>query len=115
MVAGLQERDFWQMDPGEITRYLKAYAERRKLDLQTQATMLYTLSNLIGMSVGRLFSKSQTFPTLEQSFPSLFDYDPERERMERSVANFRAFADRFNAKRSVKDGNTGNNQRPADS
>lgn len=109
-MEGMSEAVFWELTPGAVTRFLKAKNARRKRDLQTEAAMLHTHANLIGASVGRLFSKGSKFPTVEESFPGIFDYDEETARTQRSINAFMRFAEHHNA-RSELNGNTGDNQR----
>lgn len=113
-MEGMKEADFWELTPGAVTRFLKASNERRKRDLKTEAVMLHRLADLIAPSVARLFGKNARFPEVRECFPTLFDYDEEEERAERSINNFKAFAALHNAKIGALNGNTRDSQRQAD-
>ena len=67
------------------------------------ASNTYSLANLIGISVGRLFSKDAEFPNLEEVYPQLFkDQTKIKEvpkldvKTQRSIAYIKAFAQNFN-------------------
>lgn len=114
-MEGMTEAYFWELTPGAVTRFLEASNERRKRDLQTEAAMLHRLADLVGISVARLFGKNVKLPNVRESFPGIFDYDPEEERMQRSISNFKAFATAYNAKIGAPNGSSGDSQRQADS
>ncbi len=107
--CGLLEKDFWEMTVAEIERYVEGWTWRQKI----QAQFDYNLSNLIGISVGRIIANDSSFPTLEEAYPGLFgdeqeaDYPTEEERItEQSINNFLAFAQQHNArKKGLDNGN----------
>ena len=97
---GLSEFDFWEMTKAEVERYLEGAIWR----LKTRAQFDYSLADLFGASVARLFDSNAEFPTLYKAYPNLFDEEekPEAEQEEiattNSINNFLAFAMEHNAK-----------------
>lgn len=87
----------------EIERHIKAWNERRAMDLRNRATMDHALSHLIGASVGRLFDRKNEMPSLYEAYPGLFGEKSEQDKIDRSVANFKAFAADWNARYKGKD------------
>ena len=90
------------MTLAEIERYCDGAVWR----LKQQAQFDYSLADLIGASVGRLFDSNITYPTLYQVYPHLFEEKietPEEEQESEiattnSINNFLAFAMAHNAK-----------------
>lgn len=90
------------MTLAEIERYCEGATWR----LKQQAQFDYSLADLIGASIGRLFSKDAEYPTIYQVYPHLFEEEqvPEEETVQSDVAttnsinNFLAFAMKHNAK-----------------
>ena len=71
--------------------------------MKEKAQWDYSLANLIGVSVGRLFDKSATFPPIYEVYPTLFKEEAERIQEEEdndtsSINNFMAFAMAHNKK-----------------
>lgn len=96
---GLSEFDFWDMTKAEIERYLEAALWRMKLKAQFD----YSLADLFGASVARLFGNEDNFPSIHQVYPHLFEEEIiEEEKQEQiatnSINNFMAFAMTHNAK-----------------
>jgi len=97
---GLLEQDFWEMTKAEVERYLDGALWR----LKTKAQFDYSLADLIGASVARLFSNENKFPSIEQVYPALFEEEtePEEEQDEtvitNSINNFLQFAMEHNAR-----------------
>lgn len=68
--------------------------------------MDYQLANLIGISVGRLFSKQTTYPEFEEVYGFLFteedkkklQKEKEEQEKQKQIANFRALIEQHNAK-----------------
>lgn len=96
---GLTEVDFWSMTLAEIDRAIKAkqQQERRKAEFD------YILADLIGASVARIFNKSNSYPTIAQAYPSLFDRVAEEEEIQKkkdmlSAIRFKQFALSHNKK-----------------
>ena len=104
LIAGISERDFWEMDPGEAVRACDAYGERRK-DI---AYFSYTNAMAISGFIASMFS-SHSAPTINEIYPELFPDEIQEEaeheiRMSKSEANFIKFANAFN-KRYEANGN----------
>ena len=100
LIAGISERDFWEMNPGECVRALNAFSMRRK-DI---AYFSYTTAMTVSTFIGTVFS-SATPPTISDIYPDLFpkeeqeraEQEVEHEtRMSKSEANFIKFANAFN-------------------
>lgn len=102
--VGLTEFDFWEMTLAEVQRYIEGAVWR----MRTQAQYDYTLSNLIGISVGRVVSNEVHLPSIEEAYPNLFEEVSEEEvsakeeeiAITNSTNRFMEFALRHNA--SVK-------------
>jgi hypothetical protein len=96
---GLTELEFWEMTKAEIERYLEGALWRMKAKAQFD----YSLADLFGASVARLFDSSNEFPAIHQVYPYLFEEEAiEEEKQEaattNSINNFLAFAMKHNAK-----------------
>lgn len=83
----------------EIERYCEGATWRMK----QQAQFDYSLANLIGLSVSRLFDNNSQFPSIEDAYPNLFEEEliekqKEDQATQKSVNNFMAFAMAINAK-----------------
>ena len=86
---------------------LERAIERKKRVYVTQAkeraAFDYTLAELIGRSVARIYSSSNTMPELAEAYPTLFDTKEIEEakaqkRAELSALRFKQFATSFNSK-----------------
>ena len=87
------------MTKAEVERFIEGAIWRMKEKAQWD----YCLSNLIGVSVGRLFDKSATFPPIYEVYPTLFKEEAEKIQEEEdndtsSINNFMAFAMAHNKK-----------------
>ena len=90
------------MTLAEIQRYCEGATWR----LKQQAQFDYSLADLIGASIGRLFDSNCEFPTIHTVYPYLFEEEtqaPEEVAEEEiattnSINNFLAFAMKHNAK-----------------
>ena len=100
---GITEQEFWEMTIAELTRAMRSKNRVKKQQAQEQATFDYILADLIGRSIGRLYSSSTTIPEISAIYPSLFN-DKEIEekkaakKAELSALRFKQFADSFNSK-----------------
>lgn len=98
---GLTEKEFWEMTLAELQR---ALASRKRVminEARQKANFDYILADLIGRSVGRIYSSSTKIPEIETVYPTLFDsQEIEEERAakkaELSALRFRQFADSYN-------------------
>jgi hypothetical protein len=91
------------MTLAELIRLIESYKRREKERLKEKAMFDYTLSNLIGKSVARIYSSSNSFPEIYEAYPSLFDSEEfEEQKQEQkdilSALRFKQFADAFNRK-----------------
>lgn len=87
----------------ELQHIFDSKRRTNKRDAQEKATYYYRLADLIGMSVGRIHSSSNTFPPISDIFPELFDSEEIQEQLqakkdELSAARFKQFAQSFNKK-----------------
>lgn len=97
--VGLSEFDFWDMTKAEVERYLDGALWRLKLRAQFD----YSLADLFGASVARLFDNKNEFPAIYQAYPALFEEEViEEEKQEiavtNSMNNFMMFAMKHNSK-----------------
>ena len=71
--------------------------------------MDYTLADLIGRSVARIYNSSNTMPNIEDVYTTVFDKEElERKRQERqaelAAIKFKQFAENLNKKFKEQDG-----------
>ena len=98
---GISEHDFWNMTIAELTRAMRSKNRIRKQKAQEKASYDYILADLIGRSIGRIYSSSTTIPEISEAYPSLFD-DKEIEekkaakKAELSALRFKQFAESHN-------------------
>ena len=100
---GITEADFWEMTIAEVDRAIKSKIRVYKRQLQERASMDYTLANLIGHSIARIYSSSHTMPAIEEAYPSLFDVQEiqakkKEKQAEISALRFKQFAASYNKK-----------------
>jgi hypothetical protein len=105
---GITEHDFWNMTLAELERVFASKRRVLKQQAQEKASYDYILADLIGRSIGRLYSSSATIPDISTVYPTLFDsQEIEEKRAEKnaelSALRFRQFANSFN-KRFKKEG-----------
>ncbi len=88
---------------GELER---AFASRKRqllVDAREKASFDYILADIIGRSIGRLYSSSARIPEIAEVYPALFN-DEEiqaqkaEKRVELSALRFRQFAESYNKK-----------------
>jgi hypothetical protein len=111
---GITEADFWQMTIAELDRAISSKRRVEKTRAQERASLDYILADLIGRSVSRIYSSSNTMPEISQVYPSLFDNEEIKEqsrtkKAELSAIRFKQFANFHNAK--LKGGANINNDR----
>lgn len=80
----------------------------QKYEAQQKASYDYILADLIGRSIGRLYSATTKMPTIAEAYPNLFENEEIQEEIQKkkdeaSAMRFRLFAQSFN-KRFRKDG-----------
>lgn len=103
----LRESDFWDMSIGEVVRYIKAQDKIYRVRNQERASYDYILANLIVKGVGITLGSKQSFPTIEEVYPKLFDDIKEEQqakieakKMELSTLRFKQFAQSYNSRKN---------------
>lgn len=100
---GLTEWEFWDMTLAELERAIASKKRIQMQQAQEHAYFDYTLADLIGRSVGRIYSKQATLPELYTAYPTLFDEEEAKKAKqaridELSALRFRKFAASHNKK-----------------
>lgn len=100
---GISEYDFWNMTLAEFDRAIESKRRVEKMRAQERASFDYILADLIGRSIGRLYSSTTKIPELSEAYPSLFDSKEVEEhkqnkRNELSALRFKQFANFHNNK-----------------
>lgn len=99
------------MTLAELTRAIESKKRVQKQEAQEKASMDYILADLIGRSIGRLYSSSASMPDISAVYPSLFDNQQIEEaksakKAELSAIRFKQFAkfhnNRFNGGGNLK-------------
>lgn len=98
---GLTEEEFWNMTLAELERYIDSKKRMQKAQAQEKASFDYTLAELIGRSVARIYSSSNHMPDISEVYPQLFDSKEVEEKKreqkaELSALRFKQFATSFN-------------------
>ena len=105
--AGITEEFFWKSTYGEMLRYMKAYSNIMLRERQDKASFDYQLSNLIGISVSRLFSSDSKFPEIYDVYPSIFEPPTEEEIAMAEAMKMKArmieYTEQHNAKKQIKE------------
>ena len=105
--AGITEEFFWKSTYGEMLRYMKAYSNILLRERQDKASFDYQLSNLIGISVSRLFSSDSKFPEIYDVYPTIFDPPSEEEIAMAEAMKMKArmieYTEQHNAKKQIKE------------
>ena len=86
---------------------MKAYSNRLLRERQDRAFFDYQLSNLIGISVSRLFSSDGKFPEIHEAYPSIFE-PPSTDEIAmaeamRMKARMVEYTEQHNAKKQLKE------------
>lgn len=100
---GITEFEFWEMTLAELERAIESKRRVKKIETQEKASFDYILADLIGRSVGRIYSSATKIPEISEVYPSLFDSkDIEEKKQEQkaelSVLRFKQFANSYNKK-----------------
>lgn len=103
MDIGISEADYWNMTLAEFDRAVESKRRVDKAQAQQQAIFDYKLADLIGRSIGRLYSSSTKLPELAEAYPSLFNTEEYQEQKQIrqdniSALRFRQFANFHNKK-----------------
>lgn len=105
--AGITEEFFWKSTYGEMLRYMKAYSNILLRERQDKASFDYQLSNLIGISVSRLFSSDSKFPEIYDAYPSIFEPPSDEEKAMLKTMEMKSrmeeYAAHHNAKQQIKE------------
>ena len=91
------------MTLAEINRALNSKRRQLENEERHKAAFDYILADLIGKSVGRLYSSSNKLPELGEVYPSLFDSaelqeQKQAKQAELSAIRFKQFAETYNKK-----------------
>jgi hypothetical protein len=91
------------MTLAELERLIQSKRRVEKLRAQERASYDYILADLIGRSIGRIYSSSATIPEISAVYPSLFDSEEikaqkAKKQAEVSAIRFKQFADFHNRK-----------------
>ena len=105
--AGITEEFFWKSTYGEMLRYMKAYSNILLRERQDKASFDYQLSNLIGISVSRLFSSDSKFPEIYDAYPTIFSPPSEEDIAMAEAMKMKArmieYTEQHNAKKQIKE------------
>lgn len=93
------------MTLAELNRAIASKKRIKELADKEKAIFDYTLANLIGKSISRIYSSSATYPDISEVYPSLFDSEEiqeqkQKQKDELSALRFRQFAQAHNSKKS---------------
>lgn len=91
------------MTIAELERAVASRKRVMKAQAQERATFDYILADIIGRSIGRIYSSATTIPDIATIYPSLFDSEEIKEKKaekqaELSALRFKLFADNHNKK-----------------
>lgn len=97
------------MTIAEIERAIASRKRVMKVQAQERASFDYILADLMGRSIGRIYSSSTKIPEIAAVYPSLFDsQEIEEKRAEKkaelSALRFKQFAQSFNKKFKKEEG-----------
>ena len=89
------------MSIAELIRAVESKKRVIKQQAQEKATFDYILADLIGRSIGRLYSNSTPLPDVSEIYPTLFDNqqieeNKQKQKDELSALRFKLFAKSFN-------------------
>lgn len=95
------------MSIAELIRAVNSAKRRRREKERARANYDYTLADLIGRSVSRVYNSANTMPAISEVYPALFaaeevTEETQKKQDELSAARFKQFADNFN-KRFTKE------------
>ena len=96
---GITEADFWSMTIAELQRIFDSKARVEQQRARERAAFDYTLADLIGYSVGRVYSSRVKVPEICTAYPTLFTAEElAQTRAELSIERFKKFANFHNSK-----------------
>lgn len=87
----------------ELDRLLQSKRRMLEAEEKKKAIYDYTLADLIGRSVARIYNSANKMPTLSEAYPALFDKAAEEEIIQKkkdelSALRFKQFAQSYNNK-----------------
>lgn len=91
------------MTLAEVIRHIESRKRVQKVEAQERASFDYTLADLIGRSVARMYSSTNNMPSIAEAYPSLYVAEELEEKLqekrdELSVLRFKQFAQSYNSK-----------------
>ena len=100
---GISEWEFWDMTIAELSRATASKERVKKRKAQEQASFDYIQADLIGRSIGRIYSSSTKIPAISEAYPTLFNSQEIEEqkaaqKAELSALRFKQFANSYNKK-----------------
>lgn len=105
---GIAEADFWMMTIREVENAIRSKERVRKVQSQEKAAFDYIQATLIIKGVGIALGSKQDFPTIEQTYPGIFEdvvqqkeEEIQKRKDELSALRFRQFAQSYNKKWEV--------------
>lgn len=89
------------MSIAELLRAIESKKRVIKQQAQEKASFDYILADLIGRSVGRIYSNSMHLPDISEIYPTIFDSrqteeNKQKQKDELSALRFKLFANSFN-------------------
>lgn len=98
---GIIEDRFWNMTIAEINREIESKQRQQRVEAKEKASFDYILADLIGRSIARIHSSVNKFPSIAETYPSLFvaeeiEAQQQQKKDELSVLRFKQFAQAFN-------------------
>lgn len=89
------------MTLSEINRAIESKIRVKEAEAKERASFDYILGLLIGRSVGQMFDSRNTYPKIDEVYPSLFEetdvqVDIQEQKDQLSALRFKQFAQSFN-------------------
>ena len=101
---GITEDQFWDMTFAEIERAVNSSVRVMKRQAREKATYDYILAQLIAKGVSKVLGDKSNYPTIEESYPGIFDEvieerkaKIEEQKMNLSALRFKQFAQSYNS------------------
>ena len=99
----MREVEFWDMSIAELDRYFESRKRVELKEAKEKAYFDYILADLVGRSVGRIYSNKATYPEIYEAYPTFFDNQEEQEKKQQQLAElsalrFKQFANFHNSK-----------------
>lgn len=98
---GIPEKEYWEMTIAELIRAVESKKRVQLEQAREKARFDYVLADLVGRSVGRLYSSVNNYPSIANAYPSLFTTEEVEQEMiqkkdELSALRFKQFAQLYN-------------------